>query len=56
MTEATCTHQYTETIENCWTEERNNDGLNCYQCEQCKQLLEIESTCDVHSELLGGAK
>lgn len=50
MTEATCTHPFTQTIEKCWTKERNDGGLNCYECEHCKVLVEIESTCDLQEE------
>jgi hypothetical protein len=43
-----CIHPHTQTIEDCWTEERNDAGMNCYECEQCGTLLEKHTSCDVH--------
>ena len=37
-----------QTIANSWTEERNDAGLNCYECEKCGVLLEIEPSCMTH--------
>ena len=44
----TCNHPTTITIADCWTEERNDAGMNCYECEKCGILLEKHPSCDVH--------
>jgi len=38
----------TITVADCWTEERNDAGINCYECEECGTLLEKHPSCDVH--------
>jgi phage N-6-adenine-methyltransferase len=43
-----CNHPHTQTIADCWTEERNDAGINCYGCEKCGMLLEKHPSCDVH--------
>jgi hypothetical protein len=45
-----CNHDRDDsiTISNCWTEERNDAGMNCYECEECGMLLEKHPSCDVH--------
>ena len=43
-----CNHPYTQTIADCWVEERNDAGMNCYECEECGILLEKHPSCDVH--------
>ena len=47
------THKHiSQTIANCWTEERNDAGLNCYECEKCGVLLETEPSCMTHKPSL----
>ena len=45
-----CNHPTTITVADCWTEERNDAGMNCYECEKCATLLEKHPSCDVHDE------
>lgn len=43
-----CNHPSTITVADCWVEERNDAGMNCYECEKCGILLEKHPSCDVH--------
>ena len=43
-----CNHPSTITVADCWIEERNDAGMNCYECEECGILLEKHPSCDVH--------
>ena len=43
-----CNHPSTITVADCWVEERNDAGMNCYECEECGILIEKHPSCDVH--------